>query len=52
VVFGCYPEIIPSKSIAEAQSLFGDIEMFNIYGKMNRWNWKSSLEDAYRKLYT
>jgi len=51
VVFGCYPEIIPSKSIAEAQSLFGDIEMFNIYGKMNRWNWKSSLEDAYRKLY-
>ena len=52
IVFGCYPEIVPSKSIAEAQSLFGDIEMFNVYGKMARWNWKSSLEDAYRKLYT
>ena len=51
IVFGCYPEIIPSKSIAEAQSLFGDIEMFNIYGKMDRWKWTSSLEDAYRKLY-
>ena len=51
IVFGCYPEIIPSKSIAEAQSLFGDIEMFNIYGKMSRWKWTSSLEDAYRKLY-
>lgn len=51
IVFGCYPEIVPSKSIAEAQSLFGDIEMFNIYGKMHRWQWKSSLEDAYRKMY-
>lgn len=52
VVFGCYPEIVPSKSIAEAQSLFGDIDMFNIYGKMHHWKWKSSLEDAYRKMYT
>jgi len=52
VVFGCYPEIVPSKSIAEAQSLFGDIEMFNIYGKMHHWKWQSSLEDAYRKMYT
>ncbi len=51
IVFGCYPEIVPSKSIAEAQSLFGDIEMFNIYGKMHHWKWQSSLEDAYRKMY-
>lgn len=51
VVFGCYPEIIPCRSIAEAQALLGDIEMFNIYGKMDRWKWSDSLENAYRKLY-
>lgn len=51
VVFGCYPEIIPCKPIAEAQALFGDIEQFNIYKKMLEWDWKDSLENAYRKLY-
>lgn len=51
VVFGCYPEIIPCRSIAEAQALFGDIDMFNIYAKMDHWKWKDSLENAYRKLY-
>ena len=51
VVFGCYPEIIPCRSIAEAKDLFGDIEMYNIYAKMDRWKWKSSLESAYRKMY-
>ena len=51
-VFGCYPEIIPCRPIAEAQALFGDIEQFNIYKKMIEWNWKGSLEDAFRKLYT
>jgi hypothetical protein len=51
VVFGCYPEIVPCRSIAEARSLFGDIDMFNIYAKMDRWKWKASLESAYRKLY-
>ena len=51
VVFGCYPEIVPCRSIAEARSLFGDIDMFNIYAKMDRWKWKTSLESAYRKLY-
>ena len=51
VVFGCYPEIIPCRSIAEAKGLFGDIEMYNIYAKMDRWKWKSSLESAYRKMY-
>jgi SAM-dependent methyltransferase len=50
-VFGCYPEIIPCRPIAEAQALFGDIEQFNIYKKMIEWNWKGSLEDAFRKLY-
>lgn len=51
VVFGCYPEIVPCRSIAEAEYLFGDIGMFNVYGKMDQWKWKDSLENAYRKLY-
>jgi len=49
--FGCYPEIIPCRSIAEAIDLFGDIDQYNIYGKMDQWGWKDSLESAYRKLY-
>jgi len=52
VVFGCYPEILPCRPIAEAQRLFGDIECYNIYGKMDQWGWTGSLEDAYRRLYT
>jgi hypothetical protein len=51
IVYGCYPEIIPCKSIAEANALFGDIDQWNIYKKMCEWNWKGSLQDAYRKLY-
>lgn len=51
VVFGCYPEIIPCRSIAEAKDLFGDIDMFNIYAKMDRWKWNSSMEGAFRKMY-
>lgn len=51
VVFGCYPEIIPCRSIAEAQNLFGDIDCYNIYGKMDQWKWKGNLEGAYRRLY-
>ena len=51
IVFGCYPDIIPSKSIAEAHALFGDIDQWNIYKKMAEWKWTGSLEDAYRKLY-
>ena len=51
IVYGCYPEIIPCRSIAEANALFGDIDQWNIYKKMCEWNWKGSLEDAYRKLY-
>jgi len=51
IVFGCYPEIIPCRSIAEANALFGDIDQWNIYKKMCEWDWKDSLEDAYRKLY-
>jgi len=51
VVFGCYPEIIPCRSIHEARELFGNIDEYNIYGKMDRWKWKDSLESAFRKLY-
>ena len=50
-VFTCYPEVVPGKSIAEAQHLFGDIDHWNIYKKMDQWGWKDSLESAFRKLY-
>lgn len=50
-VFSCYPEIVPGKSIAEAQYLFGGIDKYNVYGKMDQWKWNGSLEDAFRKLY-
>lgn len=51
LVFTCYPEVVPGKSIAQAQQLFGDIDHWNIYKKMDQWKWKDSLENAYRKLY-
>lgn len=50
-LFVCYPEVVNGKSIAEAIQLFGNIDQYNIYRKMDEWNWKGSLEDAYRKLY-
>ena len=51
IIFGCYPEIIPCRSIAEAKVLFGDIEQWNIYKKMADWKWTGSLVDAFKKLY-
>ena len=51
VVFSCYPEIIPGRSIQEAKDLFGDIEQWNIYRKMDQWRWTQSVEQAFRKLY-
>jgi hypothetical protein len=51
LVFGCYPEIIPCRSIAEAKVLFGDIEQWNIYKKMADWRWTDNLVDAFKKLY-
>jgi GT2 family glycosyltransferase len=51
VVFSCYPDIIPGRSIGEAIQLYGDIEGYNIYKKMDQWDWKDSLENAFRKLY-
>ena len=50
-VFTCYPEVVPGKSIAEAQQLFGDIGQWNVYQKMDQWKWTDSLENAFKKLY-
>lgn len=52
LVFSCYPDIVPGRSITEARELLGDkYDSYNIYRKMDEWNWKGSLEDAFRKLY-
>ena len=50
-IFTCYPDIIPGRTIAEAQALFGNVDQYNIYGKMHQWNWTDSLENAFRKMY-
>lgn len=57
IVIGCcYPYIfedypdIKLISIAEAKKLINDDEL-NIYKKMADWNWRDSLQNAYRKLY-
>lgn len=51
VIFTCYPDIVPGRSIAEAKAIFGGIEQFNVYQKMDQWRWKGTLEDAFRRLY-
>lgn len=51
IIFSCYPDIVPGRSIAEAQALFGDISNYNVYAHMDRWNWKGSLLDAFKKFY-
>jgi hypothetical protein len=51
VVFTCYPEVVPGRSIAEAQALFGDIDQWNIYKKMDQWRWKLSIEKAFERMY-
>ena len=50
-VYSCYPDIVPGQSIAKAQELFGDLDQFNVYSKMDQWRWKGTLEQAYRRLY-
>lgn len=51
VIFTCYPDIVPGRSIAEAKQLLGDVDRYSIYRKMDEWNWTGSLIDAFRKLY-
>ena len=51
VVFSCYPEIVPGRSIGEAHNLFGDLTPWNIYKKMDQWQWKDSIQSAFERLY-
>jgi hypothetical protein len=51
LVFSCYPDIVPGLSIQEAKDRFGSIDQWNIYKKMSEWNWNSSIEQAFAKLY-
>lgn len=51
VVFSCYPDIVPGGSIQQAKDLFGDISSWNIYQKMDQWNWTQSLQQAFEKMY-
>lgn len=51
LVFSCYPDLVPGDSIANANDLFGDINQWNIYRKMNQWQWNGSLQNAFEKLY-
>ena len=51
MVFSCYPELVPGDSIATAREMLGNIEKYDIYRKMDEWNWKDSLENAFKKLY-
>jgi GT2 family glycosyltransferase/cephalosporin hydroxylase len=54
----CYPEVfnddpdITQISIADAIARLGNIDNHNIYKFMGERNWKNSIKDAYRTLYT
>lgn len=51
LIFTCYPEIVPGKSISEAHEMLGDISQYNIYAKMDQWKWKDTVTEAFRKMY-
>ena len=51
IIFSCFPDIVPGRSIQDAKNLFGNIDQYSVYAKMDQWNWQGSLEDAFRKLY-
>lgn len=51
ICFTCYPEVVPGGSIEQAKELFGSIDQYNIYKKMEQWNWTDTLENAFRKMY-
>jgi len=50
-IFTCYPEIVPGRSIAEAQHLFGSLDQWNIYKKMDQWKWTQSIQSAFERMY-
>lgn len=51
MVFSCYPSVVPGRSIQEAKDMFGSIEPWSIYRKMDEWKWTDSLENAFKKMY-
>lgn len=51
LVFSCYPQLVPGRSIQEAIDLFGDIAPWNVYRRMSQWNWKKSLQEAFEHMY-
>ncbi len=56
VMASCFPDILDACgveqiSIADAKIRLGNLDRFSIYRAMIDWNWKGSLEDAFRKLY-
>jgi glycosyltransferase involved in cell wall biosynthesis len=57
VVGACYPDVffdemdIELISIEDAKERFGSIDKFNIYRRMDEWNWKENITEAYKKLY-
>jgi len=56
LMFVCYPEVFEDEhiqvySIADALAVGLNLENYNLYKKMWDWDWKTSLVDAYRRLY-
>jgi hypothetical protein len=56
IIAVCYPEVffdddIELISIQDARNILGNIDEYNIYIQMDKWNWKTSIVDAFRKLY-
>jgi glycosyltransferase involved in cell wall biosynthesis len=57
VIACCYPEVFEGEekvemmSIAEASCMVGDGMRYNIYAWMIDHNWKTSIVEAYRKMY-
>lgn len=55
----CYPDIFFDEdmtgveliSIAQAQQLFGNLDMYNIYAYMTNHNWDKSLLEAFKTMY-
>ena len=59
LIAACFPDVFTDEnldgveliSIAEAHQRFGDIGQFNIYGIMDKWKWKGTVTEAFKKLY-
>jgi hypothetical protein len=51
LVYSCYPDIVPGKSIAEAKTDYGDISRYDIYKWMDEHNWTGPIEIAFKRMY-